>query len=116
MTATENYLRIIYQLTDQGEGTTTTSDVAEAASVADASVSEAIGKLEDANMVCRARYKGFTLSPLGKKKAEELTEKHDILEKFFSQLEIEDPEDEADRVEHEISAEAVEELQKLIKD
>ncbi|MFB6147341.1 MAG: metal-dependent transcriptional regulator, partial [Candidatus Nanohaloarchaea archaeon] len=67
------------------------------------SASEAIQKLEEENLVCRAPYKEFTLSPLGKDRGERLARKHDILEDFFTDIGVENPEEEADAAEHAIS-------------
>lgn len=114
MESAENYLRAIYELTENGDGGTTTSEVAEKLDVSPASVSEAISKLEDENLVCRAPYQGFTLSPMGREKGKKLSEKFQVLKDFFSKkLGLEDAEDEADRVEHTISKEAVEKLREI---
>ncbi|MFB6241575.1 MAG: metal-dependent transcriptional regulator [Candidatus Nanosalina sp.] len=115
MSSREDYLRSIYQLTDGGEEKTTTSELSNSMEVSDASASEAVKKLEKGDLVCRAEYRGFTLSPMGKEKGRELADKHEKLEKFFSELGLENPEEEADRVEHSISSEAVEKLENLGK-
>ncbi|MFB6116073.1 MAG: metal-dependent transcriptional regulator [Candidatus Nanosalina sp.] len=116
MSSKEDYLRAIYNLTEGGEGKTTTSKLSSELEVTDASVSEAVQKLEDENLVCRAAYKGFTLSPMGKEEGRKLAEKHEKLEKFFSEkLGLEKAEEEADAVEHAISLEAVEELADIEK-
>ncbi|WP_414837577.1 metal-dependent transcriptional regulator [Candidatus Nanosalina sp. VS9-1] len=111
MSSKEDYLREIFVLTEGGDSKTSTSELAREMDVTNASVSEAVQKLEQEKLVCRAAYKGFTLSPMGKEEASKLSEKHRRLEKIFSQLEVEDPEQEADSVEHSISLEAVEKLE-----
>ncbi len=109
MASRERYLKAIHDLTSGGEAGTTTSEVAEKLGVSDASVSEAVEKLEDKKLVCRAPYKGFTLSPLGKRKAGVLEEKYEVLEQFFSDiLGLEAPGEEAARVVEAISDKAVE--------
>lgn len=114
MNAKEDYLRTIYNLTDGGEGKTTTSDLSTELDVSDASASEAVQKLEEDDLVCRAEYKGFTLSPMGKERGRKLAEKHEKLEKLFSdELDLENPEDEADAVEHSISMETIEKIDEL---
>lgn len=114
MASNENYLRAIYELTQNGEGGTTTTEVAEKLEVSPASVSEAIDKLENENLVCRAPYKGFTLSPMGRNKGQKLMEKYETLQKFFQEkLGLQNPDDEADEVEHAISEEAVQKLKNL---
>lgn len=114
MESRENYLRAIYELTGKGEGGTTTSEVASQLDVSDASASEAIQKLEDENLVCRAPYKDFTLSPMGKAEAEEITKKYRTLKKFLSDtLKVEDAEEQADAIEHHITKEAAEKLKEI---
>lgn len=114
MSSKEDYLREIYRLTDSGDSKSSTSELAREMDVTNASVSEAVQKLEQENLVCRAAYKGFTLSPMGKDEAEKLDEKNKKLKRIFSYLGLEHPENEADRVEHSISLEAVEKLEEKL--
>ncbi|QKQ97927.1 MarR family transcriptional regulator [Candidatus Nanohaloarchaea archaeon] len=111
MTAKQNYLRAIYKLTEEGEKGTTTGELAEELGVSNASVSETIKKLEDQKLICRAPYKELTLSPMGKEEAERIKKKYDTLTKFFKDLGLEEPEKEADTVEHSISMNAVEKIE-----
>lgn len=107
----EDYLRKIYSLTDEGDSSTSTSELAESMDVTNASASEAVKKLEEENLVCRAKYKGFTLSPIGKEEASKLSEKNRRLEEIFEKASVDHPAEEADRVEHSISMEALEKLE-----
>jgi|GEM_PF-1457448 len=111
MSSKEDYLKEIFLLTDKGDESTTTSELAEKMNVTNASASEAVQKLEEEKLVCRAAYKGFTLSPMGKEEASKLAEKNRKLTEIFEQLGLEDPETEADKVEHSISLEALEKLE-----
>lgn len=112
----EDYLRSIYELTAEGEGGAKTSELADYMDVSDASATEALKKLEDENLVCRAPYKGFALSPMGKEEAKELQEKYDILEEFFSkELEVENAEEQANAVEHRITEETAKEIKKIVE-
>lgn len=110
MDSAGNYLRAIYRLTSGGDGATSTSEVADELGVSDASASEAIQKLEEEDLVCRAPYREFTLSPVGKEKGERLARKHEILKDFFREIGVEAPEKEADAAEHAISLEAAEKI------
>lgn len=110
----EDYLRTIYRLTDQGEGKTTNSEISEELDISDASASETIQKLEEDDLVCRAAYKGFTLSPMGKKKGKDAKDKSDTLESIFKEVDVSEPKKEADSVEHSISLEAVERLEEKV--
>lgn len=109
--AKEDYLRKIYFLTDEGDSSTSTSELAEKINVTNASASEAVQKLEEEDLVCRAAYKGFTLSPMGKEQASKLSEKNRKLKEIFQKLEIDNPEAEADSIEHSISMEALDKLE-----
>ena len=110
----EDYLKAIYKLTDGGDGKTKTSEVSEELDVSDASASETIQKLEDENLVCRAAYKGFTLSPMGKDQGEKASEKFEVLKDIFSASGVDQPVEEADAAEHSISKEAVEKLEEKV--
>ncbi|MFB6114816.1 MAG: metal-dependent transcriptional regulator [Candidatus Nanohalobium sp.] len=107
----ERYLRKIYQITEGGEEATSTSELAEEMEVTDASASEAIAKLEEEDLVCRAPYKGVTLSPMGKEKGKRLKEKHEVLQSFFEKIGLENPEEEAENLEASISQDAVDRIE-----
>lgn len=106
----DNYLRRIYEITEGGDESTSTSELAEEMQVTNASASEAIAQLEEQNLVCRAPYKGFTLSPMGKEKGKKLSEKHDKLKEFFQKIGLENPDEEAEKIEDSISEEATEKI------
>lgn len=110
----KNYLRKIYRITEKGEESTTTSELAEEIQVTNASASEAIAKLEQKDLVCRAPYKGFTLSPMGKTKGEKLAQKHQALKQFFQKIGVDDPEQEAQQIEQTISQQAVNKIEEKI--
>lgn len=112
----KKYLRRIYTATDAGEESTTTSELAEIAQVTDASASEAVSKLEEKDLVCKAPYQGFTLSPMGKEEGKKLKQKHDILESFFEKIGLEKPDKEAENVETSISEQAVTQIKEEILD
>lgn len=114
MSSKEDYLRQIYFLTEEGDSKTTTSELSEKMDVSNASASEAVQKLEDEDLVCRAAYKGFTLSPMGKEEASKLADKYDRLGKIFSEMDVEDAESEADKVEHSISLETVDRMEEKL--
>lgn len=114
MNTKEDYLSAIYRLTDAGDGKTKTSQVSEELGISNASASETIQKLEEEDLVCRVAYKGFTLSPMGKEEGRQAKEKFEKLKKIFDKSGVEDPEKEADAVEHSISRAAVEKLEKEI--
>lgn len=81
----EQYLKIIYNLTEDG-GIAKTSDIAKAMDVAPASVTEMMQKLSKQGYVKHERYHGATLSPSGLKIARQVTRKHRLLERFLNDL------------------------------
>jgi len=106
----DKYLRAIYRLTDKGEGSTKTSEVAEELDVSDASASEAVSKLQEEGLVCKADYKGFTLSPIGKKQAEKNSELYRKTVEHLREQEVEDAEEEAELMIDSMSETAVEKI------
>lgn len=110
----EDYLRAIYDLTKSGKNKTKTSEISKELDVSDASASETIQKLEDQDLVCRAAYKGFTLSPMGKNQGEKAKDKFEALVEIFDELGVNNPEGESDSVEHSISEEAVKKLEEEV--
>ena len=89
------YLRAIYELTDGGESATKTSKVADKLGVSDPSASEAVSKLQEKGLVCKADYKGFTLSPMGKNKGKKSLSLYNEVIDFLERKGVEDSQKEA---------------------
>lgn len=79
----EQYLKVIYSLTEHG-GLAKTSEIAKAMGVTPASVTEMVRKLSDKGYVRYERYKGVSLNPKGLKIARQVTRKHRLLERFLN--------------------------------
>ena len=113
---TEQYLRIIYNLTETGKAAKTT-DIANELRVAPASVTQMLHKLAKQGFVKHEPYRGTVLSKKGKRIAKGMTRKHRLLERFLSDMVgIEDKagHDQACRMEHALSTEAEEALCKML--
>ena len=80
---TEQYLKIIYKLTEEG-GTAKTSDIAAALDIAPASVTEMLHKLDEQGYIKHESYKGAVLRSKGMKVARKVTRKHRLLERFLA--------------------------------
>jgi len=80
---TEQYLKIIYKLTEEG-GTAKTTDIASALDIAPASVTEMLHKLSEMGYVKHMPYKGVELKPKGRKIATKVLRKHRLLERFLA--------------------------------
>ncbi|WP_299062821.1 metal-dependent transcriptional regulator [uncultured Polaribacter sp.] len=79
----ENYLKAIYHLeldTDKG---VSTNAIAEKLETKASSVSDMIKKLSDKKVIIYKKYKGVTLTELGKKTAANIVRKHRLWEVFL---------------------------------
>jgi len=81
----EQYLRIIYNLTEDG-GLAKTSDVASLMKVAPASVTEMLQKLARDGYVKYEPYKGASLRPRGRRIACRMARRHRLLERFLNDI------------------------------
>lgn len=105
---TEQYLKIIYKLTEDG-GAAKTSDIASAMDIAPASVTEMLHKLDEQGYIKHESYKGAILRPRGMKIARKITRKHRILERFladFVGVKGKSRHEQACRMEHALTDEA----------
>jgi DtxR family Mn-dependent transcriptional regulator len=79
----EQYLKVIYNLTEEG-GSAKTTDIASVLDVAPASVTEMLHKLSDQGFIKHEPYKGVVLKSKGKKIALKVARKHRLLERFLT--------------------------------
>jgi DtxR family Mn-dependent transcriptional regulator len=79
----EQYLKVIYNLTEEG-GMAKTTDIASAMDIAPASVTEMLHKLSDKGYVRHEPYRGVVLRPRGMKIACKISRKHRLLERFLA--------------------------------
>lgn len=80
---TEQYLKTIYKLTEDG-GAARTNDIAAALEIAPASVTEMLHKLDEQGYIKHESYKGAVLRSKGMKIAKKITRKHRLLERFLA--------------------------------
>jgi len=112
----EQYLRIIYNLTEEG-GTAKTSDIADLVDVTPASVTEMLHKLAGSGYVKHEPYKGAVLTPKGRKVARKVARKHRLLERFLNDvvgLTGRSRHEQACKMEHALSDEAEHNLCKMM--
>ncbi|UCE92378.1 MAG: metal-dependent transcriptional regulator [Methanobacteriota archaeon] len=113
---TEQYLKIIYNLTEE-EGAAKTTEIAQRLGVAPASVTQMIHKLSKQGYVRHEPYHGTRLSPKGKRVAKRIARRHRLLERFLSDIVgvgVEAGHDQACKMEHALSEEAEEVLCKMM--
>jgi DtxR family Mn-dependent transcriptional regulator len=80
---TEQYLKIIYNLTEDG-GAAKTNDIASKLGVSPASVTEMLHKLSDQGFVRHEPYKGVVLKQKGLRIAMKMARRHRLLERFLA--------------------------------
>lgn len=114
----ENYLKIIYMLTEQNGGNeVSTNELAEHTQTKAASVSDMLRKLAEKNLINYRKYQGVTLTKEGQQIALSVIRKHRLWEVFlvdklgFGWDEIHDI---AEQLEHIDSKELTEKLDKFL--
>ena len=113
---TEQYLKVIYNLTEDG-GAAKTTDMANALHVAPASVTQMLHKLDRDGYVRHEPYRGTVLRPKGRRIARRITRRHRLLERFLSDvvgLGEEVGHEQACKMEHALGKEAEETLCKML--
>lgn len=101
----EDYLETTYKHI-QKNGTVKAVEIAKTLGVSRASVTEALNKLAQINYINYGRYENITMTNAGIKKAQEIFEKHNELQKFFEEIlsvETEKAAEIACKIEHIIS-------------
>ena len=105
--AMEDYLKVIYRLSEDGKRATTQA-IAERMNVAAPSVTGMIKRLAELKLVEHERYRWVTLTPAGEKAALEIVRHHRLLELYLAEAlgySWDQVHDEAERLEHTISEE-----------
>jgi DtxR family Mn-dependent transcriptional regulator len=102
----EDYLKTVYELQREGDGSVSTSNLAAALNVTAPTATSAMETLADRGFLEREKYKGAQLTPEGETVALEVVRHHRLLETYLAeQLDYDwtDVHEEADRLEHHIS-------------
>jgi DtxR family Mn-dependent transcriptional regulator len=110
----EDYLKAIYEIT-KTKKIARTREIARKMNVSDASASEMIVKLRKKGFVIHRPHKGLMLTEKGKTKAKEIVKRHEVIERFLSDvLKIrKDVHEEAERLEHVISKASLRKMNSL---
>lgn len=112
----EDYLQAIFRIQTAKQAARPT-DIAISLGVNNSSVTGALRTLSDRGMVNYAPYDVITLTPEGKRAAEEIVRRHDVLVRFFTHLlqaEESEAEQTACRVEHVISPDILDRLVQFV--
>jgi DtxR family Mn-dependent transcriptional regulator len=113
---TEQYLKIMYKLTENG-GLAKTTDIAAEMGIAPASVTEMLHKLAEQGFVKHTPYRGATLTGRGRRIATKIARKHRLLERFLSDMvgvRGRSGHEQACRMEHALTDEAEHNLCKIL--
>jgi len=112
----EQYLKIVYKLTERG-GIARTSDIASELGIAPASVTEMLHRLARGGYVRHKPYKGVSLTTRGKRIATKVTRKHRLLERFlvdFVGVKGQSTHEQACKMEHALTDEAEQSLCRMM--
>lgn len=112
----EDYLIEMLRMTN-GEGKVKTTELAERMEVSPASVSEMIKTLSEEGYVKYTKYRGAELTEKGQEHARHLRRKHDLMEKFLTEvldIEADAAHEEAHKMEHAISDESARKICRII--
>ena len=111
----EDYLEIICNLLKTGDNVKAV-EVAKKLNISRASVSEALAKLAERNLIVYDSHKGITITTEGLKKAQDVILKHNTLTAFFEEtlgLKKDVAEDNACKIEHVISDDVFKRIMKF---
>lgn len=114
----EDYLKEIYHLQKDRNRAIKSVELANEMKISKASVNEMIKKLAHANLIEHKLYSSINLTKKGIEEAEKIVYKHKILENFLSKIlgiKKNKVHGEADKLEHGVSTEAAEKIEKLLK-
>jgi DtxR family transcriptional regulator, Mn-dependent transcriptional regulator len=112
---TQDYIKVIYKLQEQGNATT--NDIAKVLNVSSASVTNMCKKLAEMRLAEYESYRGVRLTPAGMKVALEIIRHHRLLELYLTEAlgySWDKVHDEAERLEHHISEEFEDKVDALL--
>ncbi|WP_349407754.1 transcriptional regulator MntR [Pseudalkalibacillus sp. SCS-8] len=112
----EDYIERIYQLINE-KGYARVSDIAEALEVHPSSVTKMVQKLDKGKYVVYEKYRGFVLTPNGKKLGKRLVYRHELLEEFLKVIGVDQENiyDDVEGIEHHLSWNAIDRIGDLVQ-
>jgi DtxR family Mn-dependent transcriptional regulator len=115
--AIQHYLRDIYKLAAENDGRVTVTALARRVGVAPASASAMVKKLAALELAVHEPYRGVALTLAGERVALEVIRHHRLLELYLAKtlgLHVDAVHDEADRLEHALSEELEERIDRVL--
>ena len=116
--AMENYLEAVYELSGGNKGARVT-DIAARMNVTKASTNNAMSALAEKGLITNEKYQEIKLTPTGINLAKYISEKHQIIQRFFIEvLQIEESiaDTDACAIEHVISNESLDAMRNFLSD
>jgi Mn-dependent DtxR family transcriptional regulator len=112
----EDYLERIYLLIED-KGYARVSDIAEALEVHPSSVTKMVQKLDQTEYVIYEKYRGFILTPKGKKIGKRLVLRHELLEEFLRIIGVNNDKiyQDVEGIEHHLSWDAIDRIGDLVQ-
>lgn len=113
----QNYLKVIWSLQEWSEVPVSNSAIAEAAGVRLSTVSDALRKLADLELIGHARYGSVTLTVEGRQHAVSMIRRHRLLETFLVEhlgYEWDEVHEEADRLEHAVTDKLIDRIDRSL--
>lgn len=113
----EDYLEAIFVLEKKKEFVRVT-DIADFLGISKPSVNKAIGTLRESGYIEHETYKNVHLTLSGRKKAEQILHRHELIKRFLTatlRVSAETAEKDACRMEHVMSAETIEKLRRYLE-
>lgn len=113
----QNYLKVIWSLQEWSDEPVSNSAIAEAAGVRLSTVSDALRKLSDLELITHARYGSVVLTELGSGHAVSMIRRHRLIETFLVEIlgyEWDEVHVEADRLEHAVSDDLIARLDRVL--
>lgn len=112
----EDYIERIYWLI-QEKGYARVSDIAEALDVHSSSVTKMVQKLDKDRYLIYEKYRGFTLTPKGKRMGKRLVYRHELLEQFLKQIGVheENVYRDVEGIEHHLSWDSIDRIGDLVQ-
>lgn len=112
----EDYIERIYLLIED-KGYARVSDIAEALDVHPSSVTKMVQKLDKDNYLVYEKYRGFMLTPKGKKLGKRLVYRHELLEEFLQVIGVnaETIYNDVEGIEHHLSWDAIDRIGDLVQ-
>ncbi len=115
--AEENYLKTIYHLESKNQGAVSTNAIANAMETKPSSVTDMVQKLAEKEVLAYIKYKGTSLTEIGKKTAANVIRKHRLWEVFLVEklnFHWDEVHDIAEQLEHVHSEELISRLDKFL--